>query len=404
VVARPYHSASSAKLGARCERAWAYRYVLGYTTPRIAWNDTQPAIPAWADASRVDRTRALSRQRSTALGEAVHARLEAWYTPGATVNWHDLPGQIALSGAHLLPHPTRCFIAKPEIELGTEPLRYDGQTDDSPARGFEFGGVMWAGYTDLVVLPLESESVRLSLPPRTGVVYDYKTTASIAQYALTPATLATDLQACLYALAHDANHLRWLYLETKRVRRATPVDACISRDQAEAVVGPAAELCRRLDVIASVDDAEPNLDACADYGGCEYHITQGGPCNVRRSVSQLVSARVKKERTTMPLTPEQQAKFDALKKPKTAPAPATLPAPAPADTGAEVTVSAPPEAPPPVETPAAPPPAPKAKAPRKAPAGSFAELAAELAATEAALAEANTKLEAAKDAMRKALA
>jgi hypothetical protein len=84
---------------------------------------------------------------------------------------------------------------------------------------------------------------------------------------------------------------------------------------AKARVEEYAEKARRLDTITTVEDAEMNTGACGEYGGCYYHVSNGGPCNARRSIGGLIQARVpKKDTTRMALDPTAQNAFDTFKK------------------------------------------------------------------------------------------
>jgi len=74
-VPRPYHSPSSLALGARCEYAWALRYVAGIRDVEIEWDDIAsgrvkvvPAGEPITDPKRQCR----AKQRSASLGKAMH--------------------------------------------------------------------------------------------------------------------------------------------------------------------------------------------------------------------------------------------------------------------------------------------------------------------------------------------
>jgi RecB family exonuclease len=297
-VPRAYHSISSVLLGMRCPRAWAYRYIAGLREPEHAWND--PKAPP--------------RSRSSALGKAVHGVYEAWQR-GNAPDWRDLPGQIALSGAHHVPHPDRVHEARVEAAIGTVPVGVEG---DAVRWAYELHGILWGGFRDLVV-SAPGEFIRLKIAAHDGwALYDYKSTANIERYSLSAAELAVDPQASLYAAATcDELHLdeipaRWLYVETKKVRRAKPVDAVIRACDAKERISSYAETARELDRITEVEAAAMNTAACGEYGGCYYHVSQGGPCNARRSVGALIQARVKKD-TNMALAPAAKAAFDTFK-------------------------------------------------------------------------------------------
>lgn len=301
---RAFHSASSIALGARCRHAWALRYIAGIRDPEITWDDVIAGKPY------------TNRQRSTALGKAVHAVNEAWQR-GDPVDWRGLPGEIALSGAHLIPHPSEALDVHVETGIGLVPLP-PREGNEGPDTALNVHGVLWVGYRDLLTLPSAAAAKRLGVLPH-WLLVDYKTTASIERYALTPAELARDVQANLYAIdvcdgfALDAIQARWVYYESKRVRRAEARDVIIRRDDALAVLEPAAVLARELDAIPDVASAPKNPLACGDYGGCPHHVSVGGPCDARRSIGALIQARVKKQVNTMALSPEVQARFDAMK-------------------------------------------------------------------------------------------
>jgi hypothetical protein len=417
-VARPYHSPSSIALGARCQHAWALRYIAGVRDPDVSWDQIVAGAPH------------TNRQRATALGKAVHAVLEAWQLSGnghaPDIDWRGLPGAIALSGAHLMPHPSEVIEA--QVERGIGRVALPPREGDGPTTALRVHGVLWAGYRDLLVKPNAEAAARLGLRDD-WILIDYKSTASIERYALTPAELARDVQANLYALdvceelAREYVQARWIYFETKRVRRAAAVDATLRRDDALAVLEPCAALARELDAIPDVASAPKNPLACGDYGGCPHHHSVGGPCDARRSIGSLIQARVKKKVNDMALDPAIQARFNAIKNgaAPAAPAPATPPAEAPAAAApATPPAEAPAAAAPPIaaETPAttatlAAPRAPRtsrkaAAAPAPAaPSGIVAVMAAlqvELAAAQADVDAAQARVNATLAMMREAIA
>jgi hypothetical protein len=375
---RPYHSPSSVKLGARCKRAWALCYIAGLREPEISW----AAIEAGAPHE--------PRQRSTALGKAGHTVLEDWYEH-RTPAWQSFPGQVMHAGVHLLPHPDNVEQALVESPIGSE--RIDNPDPNGPQSARTIDGVRWAGFKDLVAYA-PGELARLEIDAPDGwALFDYKTSAHIQRYALSPAELAADLQANLYAydvcerFALDVIPARWVYFETKRVRRARPVDTTIARARALDVIAPFNAIARELDTIAAVDSAEMNPQACGDYGGCQYHVSRGGPCNARRSIGGLIQARVKKDTNTMPLDPKLKSKFDKFTK-KNAEAPEESEAPEEAEAETEAPEA---ETEAPAETPAPKKPGPKPGAAKPAVAGAkpskLSKLVADLEAAEARVTE-----------------
>ena len=314
-MARRYHSASSTKLGQRCPRAWAYAYIAGLREPDVDW--------AEIEAGRI----VPPRTRSLSLGKAVHAMGEAYFGGmRAPYAWQSLPGQIFASGIGALPLPAACDEIEVERPIG------DVAVEGAPGgRVLELHGVRWAGCRDLAVRQAGA-----------WLQADYKTTASLARYALTPEALRDDLQCAIYVvdlarrLGLSEVACRWLYLETKAVRRAMPIDVVVPLEHAIKIVEPAAALARELDTLERVDDAEQILTACYDYGGCQYHASAGGPCETVRSVGAYFE-REKGKRTTMALDPALLAKFQALPAPPAPPPPAApaqpaQPAPAPVAT------------------------------------------------------------------------
>lgn len=390
---RAYHSPSSVALGRRCKRAWAYAYISGLRDPEIPWADIADAEARGLRAKRdapvtlPDGRKITTRQRSTALGKAVHAVLESWYH-GARPDWEGLPGRVAESGLHWLPSPS-ASIVRVESAIGSVPIEVHGEE----SRGMRVDDVLWVGFRDLTVLSCaESERARLLMSADFPWIYDYKSTASIAQYALDDTQLERDLQANLYALATCDEYsvptvpARWLYFETRATRRSDARTVRVTRARALDIVEKASEDARALDQIERVEDAPQNTAACGDYGGCQYHVSAGGPCDARRSVGRLIA--LQRKGRSMALSEEAKAGFSKFKAGGQAPAPA-----APADApGTPIAI-------PPAEA-SAPAPTPAIRKPRTAKATPAAEgtkaaavlaLAAELAEANAALASAQAK-------------
>ena len=301
-MTRPYHSASSIKLGQRCKRAWAYCYIDGLRDIEVPWSEIEAGLIV------------LPRVRSLSLGKAVHAVGEAHYKH-QTPRWESLPGQIFASGLGLLPHVEESNAIEVEQAIGN-PASPNGLA-------LKACGVLWVGFRDLLVDALQ---------------IDYKTTSNIAKWALTPEQLHNDLQCALYTLdlAQRLNiyeiKSRWVYMETKAIRRAMSVDTAMSLDHALSVIEPAAQLAHELDTLERSADAPQNTHACYDYAGCQYHRSVGGPCDAQRSLTAFFT---QKEGTRkMPIDASATAKlpqdlvnrFAAIKAPTATTAPTTAPA------------------------------------------------------------------------------
>jgi hypothetical protein len=302
-VPRPYHSPSSIATGQACPRKWALRYIAGLR---------EPETPAQA------------------FGKGGHSTLEGHYE-GREVDWTTPAGRVVHAGLHLLPAPDRCELIEVEHGIGRVPLppSHAHGSERKPTTALLVHGVKFGGFRDLLVQPTWAEALRIGVTPGVPTTHDWKFTSSIGQYALTPESLARDVQASTYALdacerfKHRAHWVRWVYFQRKGARRTLPIVACITRDQALDVLEKPAALARELDTLERVEDAPQNPRACGDYGGCKYHVQAGGPCDARRSIGALIQARViRKDPRIMALTEEQKAKFNKAKAGAATPAPA----------------------------------------------------------------------------------
>jgi hypothetical protein len=368
---RPYHSPSSIKLAQRCEYAWALCYIEGLRTPGTA---------------------------ATALGTDGHTVLEDWYE-GRAPAWDSFPGQVMHSGVHLLPHPDAVEWLAVERAIGDTPI--DNPDKDGPQRVREIDGVRWAGFKDSIACPSRVECDRLGLPYGPVLLFDYKTSANIGLYALTEAELLADVQANLYGydtcveFDQIETPARWVYFETKRVRRAKAVDVTIHRDAALEVIAPCNARARDLDTLTDLKAATKNPRACGDYGGCKYHVSRGGPCDARRSIGALVQARVPKKEQTMAI---DRSKFEALKNKANAAAATAEAEPetdAPAEGEADAPAAAEPDATKPAPAKPGPKPGPKPTAPAAgAKPSKLAALVTKLEAKEAECAEIKAEIKA----------
>lgn len=308
MTAARVHSPSSVDLGTRCAYAWALRYLMGIRDREVSWKQVEAGIEC------------TSRERSTALGKAVHEVNEARYLGRRNpYKPNALPTLVAQSGFGLLPQPEKCNLIQVEHEIGELPSGHD-----KIKHAMRVHGVLWWGKRDLVVrAPGELRrliGVSAATRARGTMLGDYKSSKNITRYAKSAEKLFTDVQCNLYALdVADAFRLqevfaRWLYLETQAKRRARAVDVFIPREHAlEVLLAPCAK-ARELETITELTPDLMNPRACGDYGGCPHHKSAGGVCEARRSIGALIQARVvRKDQNSMALTPEQKAKFEAKK-------------------------------------------------------------------------------------------
>lgn len=232
-------SASQIKSFRACPRKWGWDKLVGV--------DRGPDTPAQA------------------LGSRTHEILEDWlehgtppdpreaftYThprsPTEVITVH--PGQIAQAGLHLLPAPKTVHV-EAELHLKTKVGAYYGRID---VHGLDPDGVPF--------------------------ILDHKTTAGF-RYALTPATLAEDVQALLYAawaMVHyktDKVRLRWIYYLTRGKPKAKQVETTVTAAEiADALAGidqTAAILWEAYRRGLHAIDLPPRVSSCRDYGGCQY--------------------------------------------------------------------------------------------------------------------------------------
>lgn len=321
-MTRLYHSPSSI-LTARngdegCDRAWALRYIAKIRDAEIDWADIESGkvqvLPRDVPVPPGSRVFCTPRQRSASLGKAMHKVGELWYL-GERPAWESYPGQVFAAGRAFLPDPGACEMIEVEHAIGDEPTGCD--PDDGCAVGRTIEGVLWAGNRDLLVAIAKEEAEAIGLSYGGIVQGDYKSTASISSYAKSREDLERDLQCAIYTydacerFALRALQSRWLYIETKNIRRARPTDVLITQDQSLETIARYIETAHRVDQITTVEESEQNPRNCDRYGGCPHHVSMGGPCNARRSIgSSLTQLSRKKKENSM--TPEQQARFDRI--------------------------------------------------------------------------------------------
>ncbi len=349
----------------RCPRAWAEQYLRGVREPDVPWEALAGHVydqrsKLWlapsggvkgkfkglsASASELAvRGPVTTRRRSTALGKAMHSHLESWYR-GAEPAWDSYPAHVALAGLAHLPHPSRTW-AECEAPIGNVPLPPLG--DGKPTVALAVHGVLWAGLVDLTAFaPDEWRRLGVTAPHGLGVI-DYKSTASISQYAPTPAALRDAIQANLYGAATCQRFgltrvpERFVYFETKLVRKAAAVDTTIELSRALDVLGPCAELARDLDRIATPEDAPQNTSACNAYGppdkvNCPHHTSNGGTCPAQAR-SQFAQVRARKS-SIMAIDPKVAERFAAIQTKGAAAPVAPAPAPEPEPEQIEATAS-----------------------------------------------------------------
>ncbi len=179
---------------------------------------------------------------------------------------------------------------------------------------FEMPGPTWSeerdfGYRGYLDCFLPDSSALPDIEGGRPAVVDFKTTSNF-RWAKTPESLATDVQAQLYAThamfttgAREVD-LVWLYMQTKGARKAKRVHLRVTAshvaEQFENINTTAVEmygLRREFDSenhhshnpeYFVLNDLPPNPDACEAYGGCPFR----SKCNL--SPDQIVDAHAAK--------------------------------------------------------------------------------------------------------------
>lgn len=269
-------SPSAIKLADTCDRAHAYRYVLGLRTRQPTWDEVKN-IPRPQGAEAVKEW---NRIRRPALGTEAHRILELWYKSHneqgnafAEALWQSEPGAIAFSGLRVIPHPSLLKRFACEHGFSKDFIHWasDGAHDYHLKAFVDFHALDERGRV---------------------IVIDYKTTSDF-RWMKTAAELANDdQQGVLYPLhamreyGKETAECMWLYLRTEQpyAARAVSFEQHLQRAKEKAlpIIRRGAELIERQRLQIAPEDLPANSLACNQYGGCEYHQSRGGPCNPAR--------------------------------------------------------------------------------------------------------------------------
>ena len=226
-------SASQIKKYQRCPRQWGYRYIEDRPEPS---------------------------SKSAQLGTEIHEMLEGYFRWDISQIPDTRVGKIAKSGLHLLPQRMTGDPAYPARDIVVEhPFT------------FEIEGAKARGYIDMTV-------------KGSPLVIDHKTSSNPRRYGLTDETLASDVQAVLYAYAKlhdtaiasdsDSVRLEWVYYTTSRFSPAYKVCATLDKNTIESKIADLRPVIREMvHARKTHKHALPlagNPEACGDFGGCPH--------------------------------------------------------------------------------------------------------------------------------------
>lgn len=293
-VPREQVSPSSIKLARMCERAWGYRYILGYKEPEAEWSEFLPGARLAQRPTDKEELKAWNRLRRPALGKAVHSLLEDWYA-GRPVDWHSEPGRILLPALMYFPHPSKGhYKTEQKLHSSFVPEITDGK------HNYEFNA-----FIDLMGVQYSAVN--------SEHVCDLKTTSSF-DWALKPDELLLDTQGIVYPLYVMQKYRvlaiqpRWVYALTEGEPKARAVDFRVTYEgalkRALPIFDEGAVLIQKIRDRADPNGLAANVAACDMYHRkCVYHHSVGGPCNAESSPGKMARAfmarGVKQEKVIM---------------------------------------------------------------------------------------------------------
>lgn len=234
---RPFKRVSPSQINSYndCPRLWWYQSVLGLETPQ---------------------------RDSAALGEAVHAQLEAYMDKGTLPDESTEAGSIAASGISLLPEPETCWT---ELKMHDDDIHFRWPP-------VVLSGIPVSGYIDLCDITVT--------PP---LVLDHKTTSDL-KWAKTEEELLCDPQMILYGSfvlgacdkqdipteEVETGHVVYLTRGARRARKTTVVltreHLAREREKLEVTV----DKMKVLALVRSPDEVPGEPNSCNNYGGCHF--------------------------------------------------------------------------------------------------------------------------------------
>jgi|GEM_PF-1958760 len=285
------YSASQLKTFDRCERKWAFEKIEGFRPPP---------------------------SKSQELGTRVHKVIED-YLAGAVDAFRPNESKehkIAFPGFQFWPHRRDILGIESKLSLSV-------------------AGCPFTGYID----------VDAYIGPRVDghpLVIDHKTTSDF-KWALTPDELASDIQQTLYSAdalqrsGADKVEARWIYYLTKGKPEARKVSVTLPSEQVEHNLVRVEDLVRRMEKARFADaanDLQPNVEACADYGGCPHrHRCERTPLASLTSAFEIADRREEAKRKEKEMQP-RKPKLPPPRVNELPPQPATVPVPVAAEPAA----------------------------------------------------------------------
>lgn len=214
-------SASQIQTYQDCNRKWGFKYLDGLEAPP---------------------------HPSAELGSRAHEVLAQYLTNGKPPDLRTKEGAVALAGIRFLPAP--------------------GVAQVEQFFTYEDHGIRYRGYIDF---QFEDHG--------TTIIGDHKTTAAFS-WAKSPADLATDIQATIYAKnafltsKKDSVRLRWVYYRTKGRPQAKLVEIDYSykhlKRTESSLLPVSQEMVNHHAQGRQAQDLKANWKSCFKYGACAF--------------------------------------------------------------------------------------------------------------------------------------
>lgn len=252
-------SASQLNTYKLCPRKWFIQYREGLRTP------THP---------------------SAQLGKDVHQVAEDWLRTGLTPDADTETGRIFIPGIPYLPTPG------PSLKIE-----------------HKFNNGEFRGFIDLFV------------PDTPPTVIDHKTCKTF-NWMLTPAALADDYQAIIYAnqaiqeTGASRVNLRWVYYKTKGTPQSRKTEVTLTKTNIDTKYAELVQLSRNIDKTPTdILKVPGNAKACSAFGGCHFRSV----ChNERQPMSELLEKLKQMQMEKTPSINPPEAKPPAVPKPQAA--------------------------------------------------------------------------------------
>ena len=209
----------------------------------------------------------------TEFGKRVHSILEDWFREG-TPPPNTPEGLVARNIlSHLPPPQTHGIVIEGEINL---------LVDDVPL----------LGYVDFAIYDQD-------IP----LISDHKTTGNL-RWALTPDTMAADVQCALYAVyamlytGKDKVQVQWTY-GTRKGDKSLPVKKILTLDDIQPTLSKIRVAVKAMRALyhsgLGAIEIPDNTDSCAKYGGCQFDNAQYCADNPKKALMRIMSNTVKND-------------------------------------------------------------------------------------------------------------